>query len=176
MRTASAREKRKNDRLRKTSESNVGRCAEGKKSYLLGKSIKYPSAVFVTFGGEDGTAIGFYAIPDSVFLLDAAAYMKAIDQRDFLKMDTLIKEEDKAQTAYATTRLREIHGNTVREIVSEDNNVAVFINMAKAAEYLKTKSEIFYAVIDSKTQVFFTADFPGSEFPFDGAILPVRIN
>ena len=159
----------------KLQKAMLAAALKGKKTYLLGKSIKYPSAVFITFGCEDGTANGFYAIPDSVFLLDAAAYMKAIDQKDYLKMDTLIREENEAQTAYATTRLREIHGNTVREIVSEDENIVVYINMAKAAEYLKTKSEIYYAVIDSKTQVFFTADFPGSEFPFDGAILPVRM-
>lgn len=159
----------------KLQKAMLAAALKGKKTYLLGKSIKYPSAVFITFGCEDGTANGFYAIPDSVFLLDAAAYMKAIDQKDYLKMDTLIREENEAQTAYATTRLREIHGCTVREIVSEDENIVVYINMAKAAEYLKTKSEIYYAVIDSKTQVFFTADFPGSEFPFDGAILPVRM-
>lgn len=149
---------------------------KGKKAFLLGKSIKYPLAVFITFGGEDGTAIGFYVIPDSVFLLDAEAYMKAIDQRDYLEMDTLIREEDKTQTAYATTRLREVRGLLAMEIVSEDNNIAVYINMIKAAKYIKTKSEIFYAVKGEKQPVYFTADFPGSEFPFDGAILPVRMN
>lgn len=160
----------------KLQKSMLAAALKGKKSYLLGKSIKYPSAVFVTFGGEDGNAIGFYVMPDSVFLLDPDVYMKAIDQKDFLKMDTLIKDEDKAQTAYATTRLREIRGLLAMEIVSEDNNTAVYINMMKAAKYIKTKSEIFYAVTGNNTTVFFTSDFPGSEFPFDGAILPTRVN
>lgn len=160
----------------KLQKAMLAAALKGKKSYLLGKSIKYPSAVFITFGGEDGTAIGFYCMADSVFLLDAAAYMKAIDQKDYLKMDNLIKEEDTAQPAYATMRLREIHGNTVREIFSEDNSVTVFINEKKATEYLKTKAEMYYAVTDANQPVFFTADFPDSDFPFDGAILPVRMN
>lgn len=161
----------------KLQKAMIAAALKGKNAYLLGKSIKYPSAVFITFGCEDGTAIGFYVIPDSVFLLDADAYMKAIDQKDFLKMDTLIKDEDKTQTAFSTTRLRKIHGNTVQEIVSVDENTSVYINGNKIAEYIKSKSaDMFYAVTNSNRPVFFTADFPGSEFPFDGAILPVRMD
>ena len=137
----------------------------------MGKSIKYPSAVFITFGGEDGTAIGFYVIPDSVFLLDAAAYMKAIDQMDFLKMDTLIKDEDIAQAAYSTG-IKECFALV---LTSEDHNTTVLIRDGKATEYIKAKANISYAVTDANHPVFFTADFPGSEFPFDGAILPVRM-
>lgn len=160
----------------KLQKAMLAAALKGEKAYLLGKSIKYPSALFITFGGEDGTAIGFYVIPDSVFLLDAPAYMKAIDQREYLKMDRLIIEENDTRKAYATTRLREIRGLLAMEIASEDNKAAVYINMAKAAKYIKTKSEIFYAVTDNNKAVYFTSDFPGSEFPFDGAILPVKIN
>lgn len=160
----------------KLQKAMLAAALKGKKSYLLGKSIKYPSAVFVTFGGEDGTAIGYYVMTDSVFLLDHAAYMKAIDQNDYLKMDTLIKDEDDAQAAYPTGRLREIRGFIAHNLESEDRNISVYINHKKATEYIKPKAEMFYAVTNATQPVFFTADFPGSEFPFDGAILPVRMN
>ena len=158
----------------KLQKAMLAAALKGKKSYLLGKSIRYPSAVFVTFGGVDGSAIGFYVMPDSVFLLDAEAYMKAIDQKDFLKMDTLIEEKDKAQPAFQTNRYDLFNGVLVAELITEDNNTTVYVNKGKAAEYLKTKAEMFYSVTNAKQPVFFTADFPGSEFPFDGAILPVR--
>lgn len=159
----------------KLQKAMLAAALKGKKAYLLGKSIKYSSAVFVTFGGEDRSAIGFYVMPDSVFLMDAEAYMKAIDQKDFLKMDTLIKEEENTQPAYTTLKFQEVNGFLAQQLVSEDYSTVVYINRDKLTEYIKPKSEICYAVTNAIQPVFFTADFPGSEFPFDGAILPVRI-
>lgn len=158
----------------KLQKAMMAAALKGKKTYLLGKSNKYPSAVFITFG-EYESAIGYYVIPDSVFLLDAEAYMKAIDQRDYLKMDTLIKDEDKAKPAYSTGTMKAIKGCFALVLTSEDHNTTVLIRHGKATEYIKPKAEMLYAVTNANQPVFFTADFPGSEFPFDGAILPVRM-
>lgn len=158
----------------KLQKSMLAAALKGNKIYLLGKSVKYPSVIFITFG-EYESAIGYYAIPDSVFLLDAGAYMKAIDQMDYLNMDTLIKDEDKAQPAYSTGTMRAINGCFALVLTSEDHNTTVLIRHGKATEYIKQKAEMFYACTNVDQPVFFTADFPGSEFPYDGAILPVRI-